>query len=171
MAQPARFAQRSAALRDVRLSMGARVVFLLMDDEARGDSDLYIRQRRLAVLCGLAVRQLRTHLLQLQKFGYITVKRSMTGVSYVFHRQETADCDRQKIAARIGTKVPIAIQGTRATRNSSGDSPPYPPAEKTEDGNCGACAGGGVLQTIFRGQASNRRCGECGGSGRKESAA
>lgn len=125
--QPERFAQRSRILTDISLSEGARLLYLFLDDQARGQSKLYAKQLRLSVMIGISTREFRRRLGELESAEYLTVRRSMTGNSYDFHRTAESDSYRTAESARSGPLGPVANK-ERARKDIPQEIPPLPPA-------------------------------------------
>ena len=71
--QTDRILARVRVLRDIDISEGARMLYMLLDDEARGQTSVAIKQLRLAVLCGVTKREIRYRLAELLKAGYLRV--------------------------------------------------------------------------------------------------
>jgi len=155
MSQPARFAQRSRILTDVTISASGCRLFLLLDDQAKGDDSIKIKQRRLAVLMGLGDWQLRQLLRELEAAGYLRTKRSMTGNVYDFDRRKTTDSDQWKTTDGTGEKPPMhpyslqeILQEAKALRAEN----------PTPDPGCSACEGRGFVRAIRRGILVAERC-------------
>lgn len=129
MSQPARFAQRSRILTDVTISASACRLFLLLDDQSRGEPTIKIKQRRLAVLLGLDPRQLKRLLRELTAAEYLLINRTILGNVYDFDRTKMSLSEGTKMSPRMGQKCPIALQrNTRAQEISQEILPPLPPA-------------------------------------------
>ena len=179
--QPPRFAARSQALRDPELSHGALRLFLLLDDEARGEGAVRLSQHHLGVLMDTSPRELQRMLLQLAKAGYLTTER--TGASNIYRFtwagkthvrcDKTDGSDASEMSYRMRQKRRIApISGLQEF-----SSPPTPHDEPyREDDNaesfestaaqiptniCRWCHG-----SKFCGTGSQRSaCGGCRGTG------
>lgn len=153
--QPGRFVQRSRILRDLTLSDGAARLFLLLDDEARGEPELFIKQQRLAVLTGTVPRELYRRLRELTDNHYIEIRHTMRGNVYVFHRTTESDSNRTAESYRIGPLSPVAYK-ERARQEIPQEIPPLPP----RGGKCSLCRGRGHRSGAIPGT-----CPGCGGAG------
>ena len=156
-----RWAHRQQALMDTSMSDGARLLYALMDDWARGDNELYMKQRKMAVGAGLCDRELRNRLHELESAGYIGIVHKMTGNHYVFHRHAGADSNRHGGAARIGTPVPTVY--TRNARAQERQQEIHYPPTPASGGflKCEVCRGKGQRPGAIRGSCP----GPCKGSG------
>ncbi len=138
--QPERFAARSRILRDPKISNGAARLFLLLDDEARGEERIALRQggeEGLAAVMGVSDRQIRTLIRELERGFYIRIIHHMRGNVYEFYRKKTSASERKKTSARTGRKLPAHLITQETTRT------PYP-LTGTEDQNQNPCECGGV---------------------------
>ena len=157
MSQSARFAQRSRILTDLSISATAVRAFLLLDDQACGDDTIKIKQRRLAVLLGLAQRQLRSLMTELSSAGYLQVRRTRTGNVY--------DFDRPKTAARTGNLLPLVPYMQETT-----SSPLNPPPSGGP--HCEVCNDSPNRITVRRDgrEAVRQWCPACGGKRERRTA-
>ena len=156
MSQPARFAQRSRILTDVTISASACRLFLLLDDQAKGDDSIKIKQRRLAVLMGLGDWQLRQYIRELERSKYLTTKHTMTGNVYVFERWKTTDSNQWKTTDGTGEKPPMHPYGLQEILQ---EAQALRAENPTPDPGCFACEGRGFTREVRRGILVAERCG------------
>ena len=156
MSQPARFAQRSRILTDVTISASACRLFLLLDDRAKGDDSIKIKQRRLAVLMGLGDWQLRQCLRELERSEYLTTKHTRAGNVYVFERWKTTDSNQWKTTDRTGEKPPMHPYGLQEILQ---EAKALRAENPTPDPGCSACEGRGFTREVRRGILVAERCG------------
>ena len=136
---PERWASRSKVLSDRRLSQGARVLFCVIDDTARGNPLLTERQERLAEIAGVSEREIRYRLRELELTGYLTVTRTgrLNRVEMLWARdltprqtqEQTCRSDRNECADQIGKNESDAYkERARASSKSTSKNPPISPA-------------------------------------------
>ncbi len=152
MAQPQRFATRTRILTDLSISEGSRLLYLFLDDQARGESRLALKQLRAAVMMGITTREFRYRIGELCRAGYMTMRRTLHGNVYDFSRNTCSDAEGNTRSARIGTGVPVHPYEQEATRTS-----PTPPMKKER---CQWCHGKGARPGCVAGT-----CPGCDGSG------
>lgn len=132
--QPPRFLFRTRAISDLALSDGAQRLYMLLDDEARGETSLHLKQLRLAVTLGISTRELQFRIGELEASKYLTIRRTIHGNRYEFVWKDTnagSQADANHISPRMRTPVhmlPITQETT---------STPLPPASGGI--MCGAC--------------------------------
>lgn len=162
MSQPARFAQRSRILTDVTISASACRLFLLLDDQAKGDDSIKIKQRRLAVLLGLDTRQLKRLIIELTAAKYLRIKRTILGNVYDFDRTKMSLSEVTKMSPRMGQKCPLPPYGVQEILQE----PPLPPASGGI--RCAICLDSPRRIPVSRdGRAAVKRwCPACGGARR-----
>lgn len=83
-AQPPRFAARSRILTDLAISEGARLLYLYMDDQGRGEPSLSLKRLRMAVILGISSREITRRLAELAKCGYLAIRRTIHTNVYDF---------------------------------------------------------------------------------------
>lgn len=166
MSQSARFEQRSRILTDLSISATAVRAFLLLDDQACGEDTIKIKQRRLAVLLGLAQRQLRSLMTELSSAGYLRVRRTITGNVYDFDRQKTAASNRQETAARTGNKLPLVLYRQERQQEIPLNPPP------SGGPHCEVCNDSPNRITVRRDgrEAVRQWCPACGGNRERRTA-
>ena len=70
-----RVESRRAVMFDSRLSFGARCLYFILDDHARGAGHCFASQKLLAGRLDMKERQLRTFMSELQARGYVSLRR------------------------------------------------------------------------------------------------
>lgn len=157
-AQPPRFAARSAVIRDISLSPGARVLYMYLDDETQNHSRFHEKQLRLAVKMGITTRQLRAQMGELRDAGYVSIRHTRNGNVYELERKKTSDPDGKEISVQMGRKLPVHLI-TQETTNT-----PLPLA--SEGQRCGLCddVPHRIMVRIDGREAKTRWCPVCGGN-------
>lgn len=163
MAQPPRFAARSRILTDLSVTEGARLLYLLLDDQSRGDRMVKVKCLRLAVQMGISTRQLTRYLRSLERADYIKTVRTIRGNMYDLLRTSMSDSNQTSMSAPIGHPCPMHTEGVQETSSR----PPTPYGENPEKPRaaCPDCGGRGVKPEVSRGLSLARRCGVCDGCG------
>ena len=91
-----RWKAKSAAVRKVSLSMGARFLYVLLDDlDYASTGQCWPKQTSLAVYLGVSVRTVRYLLAELTKAGLVVIERKKR---YLLYRLSWAIRDRQWVA-------------------------------------------------------------------------
>ena len=167
MAQPPRFAARSRILTDLSVSEGARLLYLFLDDQSRGERTVKVKCLRLAVQMGISTRQLTRYLRSLERAEYLKTVRTIRGNMYDLLRTPMSDSNQTPMSARIGPLSPIPIVERAREEQETSSRPPTPYGKNPETPGpiCPECGGRGVKPEVSRGLAIARRCGKCGGRG------
>ena len=121
--QPARFASRSAVLRNDKLSFPARLLYTLMDDIAGERGVLWPKQSTIADMLGVTSRAVRNWIEELAAAELVWQDRQKRSVRYVLAWNQ----DRN---GRSHLKIEI---GTPASRDRNGRSALIPITELREE--------------------------------------
>jgi hypothetical protein len=80
---------RLRAATDTRLSLGARVLYVLLDDYAGMKAECWPHQKTAAERLGKSVRSVKRWIAELVQTGYITIRRTQCGNRYKLAWAET----------------------------------------------------------------------------------
>lgn len=164
MAQPPRFAARSKILTDLAVSEGARLLYLFLDDQSRGDRCVKVKRLRMAVQLGIGIREVTRRSQELETAGYLAVERTLRGNMYDLKRTTESHSDVTTESPRKGPPGHMHAEGVQET--SSGTPTPYGETEEETPGpTCPVCQGRCVVSAVSRGMLVARTCGHCGGRG------
>ncbi len=151
--QPPRFAARSRIIYDLTISEGARLLYLALDDDSQGQPSVFEKQHRRSVLMKRTEREIRLRMNELERAGYIRIRR--TGRSNVCEfvwkiPEHLFRSDRNTYSDQTGTGVPL-----HPYRQESLTRTPLPPFGENEKQTpaCPECFGAGyrLVERVTRG--------------------
>jgi len=106
-------------LRDKRLKVGARLSYAILLSYAWQDGSTFAGQTRMAEDLGVSVRQLRDYLKELERFGYIRIKRQGLNKPNLYYILDVKTKLKRAKSRRSGTTVPIRTGSRPPNRKGS----------------------------------------------------
>lgn len=156
--QPPRFLFRTRAISDLALSDGAQRLYMLLDDEARGETSLHLKQLRLAVTLGISTRELQFRIGELEASKYLTIRRTIHGNRYEFVWKDT-NAGSQADANHISPSMRTPVHMLPITQEAQEPLTPLSLREETQTPDCPRCYGLGyvLVRVVVRGMGSQER--------------